>query len=238
MSEDPKLFAAGDNNFFRYCGNDPEDRTDPMGLSDAILKAQYDPNYIGGAGNGQFDKMQSMGAITVAAISARHVEQRATGDVFHDREGNARALPVSNTIGVAGAGKNTAGNSDLVKLVNAMGGTTVYRDYFGRTVQQLMGMGYHSATGVGYSLGGLAMINTARRFSSFTFNMIGIDVVRGGMKGGSITLPSNVASASNYYQQNPHNWFDGKHNPFIGTPLSSPYIPVGNHNWTGGSTHG
>jgi RHS repeat-associated protein len=34
MSEDPKLFDAGDYNLFRYCGNDPLDRTDPMGLED------------------------------------------------------------------------------------------------------------------------------------------------------------------------------------------------------------
>ncbi len=32
MSEDPKGFDAGDYNLFRYCGNDPVDRTDPMGL--------------------------------------------------------------------------------------------------------------------------------------------------------------------------------------------------------------
>jgi RHS repeat-associated protein len=32
MSEDPKGFDAGDYNLFRYCGNDPEDLTDPMGL--------------------------------------------------------------------------------------------------------------------------------------------------------------------------------------------------------------
>jgi RHS repeat-associated protein len=32
MSEDPKLFDAGDYNFFRYCHNDPVDLTDPMGL--------------------------------------------------------------------------------------------------------------------------------------------------------------------------------------------------------------
>ena len=31
MSEDPMGFAAGDNNLFRYCGNDPMDRTDPNG---------------------------------------------------------------------------------------------------------------------------------------------------------------------------------------------------------------
>jgi RHS repeat-associated protein len=34
MSEDPKLFDAGDYNLFRYCHNDPIDFTDPMGLTD------------------------------------------------------------------------------------------------------------------------------------------------------------------------------------------------------------
>ena len=33
MSEDPKLFDAGDYNLFRYCHNDPIDLTDPMGLN-------------------------------------------------------------------------------------------------------------------------------------------------------------------------------------------------------------
>jgi hypothetical protein len=32
MSEDPKLFDAGDYNLFRYCHNDPIDFTDPLGL--------------------------------------------------------------------------------------------------------------------------------------------------------------------------------------------------------------
>jgi hypothetical protein len=31
MSEDPKLFDAGDYNLYRYCHNDPLDATDPMG---------------------------------------------------------------------------------------------------------------------------------------------------------------------------------------------------------------
>ena len=31
MSEDPKDFDGGDYNLFRYCHNDPEDHTDPMG---------------------------------------------------------------------------------------------------------------------------------------------------------------------------------------------------------------
>ena len=33
MSEDPKGFAAGDYNLFRYGKNDPDDLTDPMGLA-------------------------------------------------------------------------------------------------------------------------------------------------------------------------------------------------------------
>ena len=36
MSEDPKLFDAGDYNLFRYCHNDPIDFTDPMGLTGKI----------------------------------------------------------------------------------------------------------------------------------------------------------------------------------------------------------
>jgi hypothetical protein len=36
MSEDPKLFDAGDYNLFRYCHNDPIDNVDPMGLQDTV----------------------------------------------------------------------------------------------------------------------------------------------------------------------------------------------------------
>jgi RHS repeat-associated protein len=37
MSEDPKLFDAGDYNLFRYCHNDPFDFTDPMGLEGDVF---------------------------------------------------------------------------------------------------------------------------------------------------------------------------------------------------------
>jgi RHS repeat-associated protein len=36
MSEDPKLFDAGDYNLFRYCHNDPIDFTDPMGTQGEV----------------------------------------------------------------------------------------------------------------------------------------------------------------------------------------------------------
>jgi RHS repeat-associated protein len=45
MSEDPKLFDAGDYNLFRYCHNDPLDLTDPMGLLAGFdrYRLVYDP---------------------------------------------------------------------------------------------------------------------------------------------------------------------------------------------------
>jgi RHS repeat-associated protein len=42
MSEDPKLFDAGDYNLFRYCHNDPIDFTDPMGLDDIAISGEMD----------------------------------------------------------------------------------------------------------------------------------------------------------------------------------------------------
>ena len=50
MSEDPKLFDAGDYNLFRYCHNDPEDLTDPMGLWD------FEPNQYGSMHDWQITK--------------------------------------------------------------------------------------------------------------------------------------------------------------------------------------
>ncbi len=42
MSEDPKGFDAGDYNLYRYVGNDPLDRVDPMGLEDMIPPPHMD----------------------------------------------------------------------------------------------------------------------------------------------------------------------------------------------------
>ena len=40
MSEDPKVFDAGDYNLFRYCHNDPIDFTDPMGTEQDFATIQ------------------------------------------------------------------------------------------------------------------------------------------------------------------------------------------------------
>lgn len=66
MSEDPKLFDAGDYNLFRYCHNDPIDFADPMGLADQALPAG--PNHASplielSKRQMQFDR--SLGAVSV-----------------------------------------------------------------------------------------------------------------------------------------------------------------------------
>jgi hypothetical protein len=77
MSEDPKLFDAGDYNLFRYCHNDPIDLTDPMGT--ANMPYHLTPelmNYLYGkamaaaqwAGSDLLHASTAAGAIGVAAM--------------------------------------------------------------------------------------------------------------------------------------------------------------------------
>jgi RHS repeat-associated protein len=84
LQPDPIGFKGDASNLYRYCGNDWANKTDPTGLltgaSPALdaSKDTYDAGYIGGAGSGQFDKMQNMGAIQVGrAENAHSVEMRA-----------------------------------------------------------------------------------------------------------------------------------------------------------------
>jgi RHS repeat-associated protein len=46
MSEDPKLFDAGDYNLFRYCHNDPVDMADPMGTDFHSLSGYITPEFM------------------------------------------------------------------------------------------------------------------------------------------------------------------------------------------------
>ena len=87
MSEDPKLFDAGDYNLFRYCHNDPVDFTDPMGLNDTA--ATYSPrqtseqkgeednsyNFIMGLMQRQFNSGISAGMAGYQASSAWSAQQ-------------------------------------------------------------------------------------------------------------------------------------------------------------------
>jgi RHS repeat-associated protein len=75
-SEDPMGFAAGDYNLFRYCGDDPEDRTDPMGTdspppvgaANLGLIGRWDPNQTVTAWAQWRATANGGGAITVAQV--------------------------------------------------------------------------------------------------------------------------------------------------------------------------
>src|SRR5438045_3736522 len=41
MQPDPKEFAAGDYNLYRYCHNDPINRSDPLGLDTQVSLEYY-----------------------------------------------------------------------------------------------------------------------------------------------------------------------------------------------------
>ena len=78
MSEDPKGFDAGDNNFFRYCGNDPIDRVDPMGLTDQLRQTpnpMVRQDYMSASGIESMWQMNEQSTIAGEAMyKATHVE--------------------------------------------------------------------------------------------------------------------------------------------------------------------
>jgi hypothetical protein len=117
MSEDPKLFDAGDYNLFRYCHNDPIDMTDPMGLDEAtgrLTSGTHDRvwdmddraynNLMAAA-----QRNSSDGAIGVAALASTMTLQLAldpklidTGDYDLFRYCHNDPLDMTDPMGLAG----------------------------------------------------------------------------------------------------------------------------------------
>jgi RHS repeat-associated protein len=98
MSEDPKGFAAGDNNFFRYCGNDPVDRTDPMGLSDLSLDAQQGIDQSGAHQGGASQQIAKAQVAIQVYVGAHNIEAIARADAARGAAENTQkpeTVPVS-----------------------------------------------------------------------------------------------------------------------------------------------
>ncbi len=104
MSEDPKLFDAGDYNLFRYCHNDPIDNVDPMGLADE----RREPWYNHQEQAKQLGKLQALlnqklllgyGAISVGGLQYAVTQlQQTMGDTtnFHMAQvGVEKKIPIS-----------------------------------------------------------------------------------------------------------------------------------------------
>jgi RHS repeat-associated protein len=102
MSEDPKLFDAGDYNLFRYCHNDPIDFTDPMGLEspawaqaaipgvyeyDRVVANVHAGNY--GMAAGWFATMlvqQYVGVVTAGRSTQAQASARAVRAAMAERQ--------------------------------------------------------------------------------------------------------------------------------------------------------
>jgi len=114
MSEDPKGFDAGDNNFFRYCGNDPIDRVDPDG--------QYGraPDFKDERQWETFDKAQQNAASKLEKASEKIDQALKVG-------GKDLATMSKRFEKVFGPGAGTRGNmAKISALAKAM--TTALRD--------------------------------------------------------------------------------------------------------------
>jgi hypothetical protein len=89
MSEDFEGFDAGDYNLFRYCHNDPEDLTDPMGTeitlppgpnhATSILEDDRSYNFIMGLMQRQFSSAISAGLVGYQQWSAWSASQAMGG---------------------------------------------------------------------------------------------------------------------------------------------------------------
>ena len=71
LQPDPKEFAAGDYNLYRYCGNDPVNRNDPMGLWDSWSNAMWmqGGSTLSAAVSDELKRLHANGYVTVAQIS-------------------------------------------------------------------------------------------------------------------------------------------------------------------------
>ena len=101
MSEDPRLFDAGDYNLFRYCHNDPVDFTDPMGLEVGFAESliplwgsghmAYDAFHEGHYGWGAFHTAMAISDVSgVKALGSAAVKIGFKSSV---RTGLARGMP-------------------------------------------------------------------------------------------------------------------------------------------------
>ena len=66
LQPDPKEFEAGDYNLYRYCGNDPINKTDPTGLVSLTSSGGGDWDWFnGGVALAQISQQQSAARLTI-----------------------------------------------------------------------------------------------------------------------------------------------------------------------------
>src|SRR5579884_1209959 len=126
MSEDPKLFDAGDYNLFRYCHNDPVDNVDPMGLD--FLGYESFGDYAGQVGQtalGELKGAASVLSLGVYQPSSTNINQQAgiyVGQALTIVAAAAIAKAESKPTGAPEAAtemRTSTGNCDLIQTPKA-----------------------------------------------------------------------------------------------------------------------
>jgi RHS repeat-associated protein len=114
MSEDPKGFDAGDYNLFRYCGNDPEDRVDPMGLDPVLIDSATDSLTQQAAGRNSAASKKESYVWTIFHTPLFEKSEFGT-TVWQDRGGNRSLSPTyTNHDNKSVTPRDAAGKDTLV----------------------------------------------------------------------------------------------------------------------------
>jgi RHS repeat-associated protein len=131
ISEDPKLFDAGDYNLFRYCHNDPEDLTDSMGLlPDSAYVGQLTPERVN-----DILYNQSMAAAQWAGSNLMH---GGAGAIAIGGAGYEAYSGLSKVIGsqqssakqhTSGSGANRPGKMEILENRTTDYGNWITKDY-------------------------------------------------------------------------------------------------------------
>jgi RHS repeat-associated protein len=110
LSEDPKGFDAGDYNLFRYCGNDPVDRSDPTGLFGISSEQSY--SGMVDINSGYSDGITGTNGARVAAGGSDLAQQ------YGPRDASSNGWGVAN-VTMAGEWKNGSGTATTYSTARA-----------------------------------------------------------------------------------------------------------------------
>jgi RHS repeat-associated protein len=133
MSEDPKLFDAGDYNLYRYVHNDPLDLTDPMGLRETMDEHQMSSTEYVWALAKWFDRSNLVQGNFTGTLTSSQIDQKAQGGlVYAQLDVVAKSRAPSVSAGLINEGMTATDVSvDMMRRTNVPYSVVSYTDSSG-----------------------------------------------------------------------------------------------------------